>query len=65
MTGNKPDHAMTAGLARVVISEQASLSLAALDLDLGNTSFRQIANITAVTIKGQGYTGFAHGWRPT
>ena len=59
MTGNKPEYAMAAGLARVVTSEQASLNLATLDLDLDSTSVEQIANIIAATVKEQGDKGFA------
>lgn len=60
LTGNKPEYAMTAGLARVVTSEQASLDLTTLDFDLDNTDARQISNMVARTAKEQSDKAFAH-----
>ena len=59
LAGKTPEHAMTAGLARVVTSEQASLSLATLDLDVESTSAERIADIVASTVMEQGDNGFA------
>lgn len=60
LAGNNPKHAMAAGLARVVTSEQASLDLTTLDFDLDSTDARQIPAIIASTAKEQSDKGFAH-----
>lgn len=39
--GKKPEHAMTAGLARSITSEQASLDLTTMDIDLETTSVKE------------------------
>ena len=60
LAGKDPEHAMAAGLARVVTSEQASLDLTTLDFDLDSTDARQIPTIIASTAKEQSDKGFAH-----
>ncbi|KAI4130694.1 MAG: hypothetical protein LQ338_001595 [Usnochroma carphineum] len=60
LTGNNPEHAMTAGLARVITSEQASLDLTTLDFDLDSTDDGQIPIVIARTAKEQNDKGFAH-----
>ncbi|KAL8969810.1 MAG: hypothetical protein Q9183_001817 [Haloplaca sp. 2 TL-2023] len=53
LTSKKPEHAMAAGLARVVTSEQATLDLTTLDLDLDNNNAEQMAAAIARTAKEQ------------
>ena len=60
LAGGDPKHAMAAGLARVITSEQASLDLTTLDFDLDSTDPGQIPTIIASTAQEQGQKGFAH-----
>ena len=60
LTGKRPEYGMVAGLARVITSEQASLDLTILDLDIETTDSKQIPNIIARTAKEQDEKGFAH-----
>ncbi|KAI4118120.1 MAG: hypothetical protein LQ345_001759 [Seirophora villosa] len=60
LTGKKPEHAMAAGLARVITSEQASLDLTTLDFDLDNTDAALIPTMIARAAKEQDDKSFAH-----
>ena len=53
LTSKKPEYAMAAGLARVVASEQATLNLTTLDLDLDNSNAEQMGAAIARTAKEQ------------
>ena len=53
LAGKKPEFAMTAGLARVLTSEQVALSFVTIDFDLDNTSVTDIVRIISATAQRQ------------
>ncbi|KAL8653891.1 MAG: hypothetical protein Q9210_001842 [Variospora velana] len=59
LTGKKPEHAMAAGLARVMTSQQASLDLTTLDFDLDNTDAALVPTMIARAAKEQNDKSFA------
>ncbi|KAL8723272.1 MAG: hypothetical protein Q9225_000394 [Loekoesia sp. 1 TL-2023] len=60
LTGSNPEHAMAAGLARVVSSEQASLDLTILDFDPSSTDTTQVPSMIARTAQEQSDNGVVH-----
>lgn len=53
LAGKLPEHGLTAGLARSITSEQASLDLTTLDFDLENTSSFDIVDTIAAAAQRQ------------
>lgn len=60
LTGKRPEHGMTAGLARSLTSENASLKLTTIDFDLDTTTSADVVRLTVAALQRQAGAAAIH-----